>query len=360
MEKYDYLIVGSGLTGAMYAYFLKKHCRCLVMDRNAYVGGLCRTEYINGIHVHKYGAHIFRTDDKNVWNFVNSFVEFKPFINTPIAVKDGRAYNLPVNMNTFARLYGIVSPSEAWRKIQEDLVPYKNPQNMEEYVLSKFGKTIYRELIEGYSEKQWGRPCRLLPPDTMKHVPIRLTYNNNYYDERYQGIPLNGYSDFISMLLEGCEVVQDEFRPSQHKVLAKKIVYTGAMDELFSFSDGKLDFRSVKFEHVWYDEADKQGVAVLNYTGAEVPYTRTIEHKHFLGEKTDRTIISFETPCSPKETKMRIYPIRDKRNLDIQTIYLNKVDNKDYICRGQQADYQSYNMNHIITKVLTWAKKYKL
>lgn len=360
MEKYDYLIVGSGLTGAMYAHFLKKYGRCLVMDRNAYVGGLCRTEFNDGIHIHEYGAHIFRTDDKNVWDFVNTFMEFKPFVNTPIAVKGGKAYNLPFNMNTFAQLYGVVSPCEAWNKIQEDIVPCKNPQNMEEYVLSKLGKTIYKELIEGYTEKQWGKPCRMLPTDIMKHVPIRLVYNNNYYNERYQGIPIDGYSEFIKMLLEGCEIVQDEFSQERHRTIAKKIVYTGALDELFRFSDGELDFRSVKFEHKWYDEDDRQGVAVLNYTGLEVPYTRTIEHKHFLGEKVDRTIVSYETPCSPRKTKMRIYPIRDKRNLDIQTSYLKRVESKGYICCGQQADYQSYNMNHIITKVLSWAKKYKL
>ena len=360
MEKYDYLIVGSGLTGAMYAYFLKKHGKCLVMDRNAYVGGLCRTELVEGIHVHKYGAHIFRTDNKEVWDFVNSFMEFKPFINTPIAVKDGKVYNLPFNMNTFAQLYGVVTPSEAARKIQEDTIFFDTPQNMEEYVLSKLGKAIYLELVEGYTEKQWGKPCRMLPADTIKHLPIRLSYNNNYYNEKYQGVPIYGYSEFIRMLLDGCEIVQEEFSQELHKKLAKKIVYTGALDELFGFADGKLDFRSVKFEHKLYKQENRQGVAVCNYTGLEVPYTRTIEHKHFLGEKSDNTIISFETPCSPIETGMRIYPIRDKRNLDIQTAYLYKVDKKNYICCGQQADYQSYNMNNIITKVLTWAKKYKL
>lgn len=360
MKKYDYLIVGSGLTGAMYAYFLKKHGKCLVMDKNNYKGGLCRTDIIDGIHVHSYGAHIFRTDSKMVWNFVNSLTMFKPFINTPIAINHGNVYNLPFNMNTFARLYGITSPIEAMSKIKEDIVPCAKPKNMEEYVLANLGKTIYHELIEGYTEKQWGKTCNSLPVDTMSHIPIRLEYNNNYYNEQFQGVPISGYSEFIMALLDGCDIVQEKFVRSEHETIADKIIYTGALDELFDFSEGVLDFRSIKFEHKCYECIDKQGVAVINYTGKEVPYTRTIEHKHFLKEKSSKTIVSFETPCSPKETGMRIYPIRDKKNLAIQAEYLKKVDSSKYICSGQQADYKSYNMNHIITNVMTWAKKYKL
>jgi len=360
MAKYDYLIIGSGLTGAMYAYYLKRLGKCLVMDRNPYIGGLCRTDYEEGIHVHMYGAHIFRTDSKAVWDFVNSFVKFKSFINTPIALNNGRIYNLPFNMNTFAQLFGITTPEEAKRKISDDLIPYISPSNLEEYVLSKLGKTIYRELIEGYTEKQWGKPCRQLPADTMKHIPIRFTYNNNYYDEIYQGIPTSGYSEFIKKLLYGCEVVQEEFSSSEHERLADKIVYTGALDELFNYSEGRLDFRSVEFCHKWYNQEDRQGIAVINYTGKDVPYTRTIEHKHFLSEASAKTIISYEKPCLPEKTGKRIYPVRDNRNLSIQMAYECKIDASKYICCGQQADFKSYNMNQIIKKVLTWARKYKL
>lgn len=359
MKKYDYLIVGSGLTGAMYAYILKKHGSVLVIDRNPYIGGLCRTEFVNGIHQHMYGAHIFRTNDIEVWNFVNGFCEFRSFVNTPIAVNKGNVYNMPFNMNTFAKLYGVVEPQEALNAIQADSVPCEAPTNLEEYVLSKVGKKVYNELIKGYTQKQWGRECKELPVSVMSHIPIRLTYNNNYFNEKYQGVPVYGYSDFIGMLLEGCDIVQSEYNKSCNHI-AKNVIYTGPLDEYFDFKYGKLEYRSVKFEHKTFDIEDKQGVAVFNYTGYEVPYTRSIEHKHFLNEKSDKTIVSYEYPTTQEETKMRIYPVEDNENLELFAKYKELAARQKVMFVGQQADFKSYNMNTIVTNILTWKRELKL
>lgn len=361
MKKYDYLIVGSGLAGAMYAYFLKQLGTVLVVDRNPYIGGLCRTELYKGIHQHVYGAHIFRTNDKNVWDFVNSVCPFKPFINTPIAVNGGKVYNMPFNMNTFAQLYGVVEPQEALKAIKADCVPCPTPSNLEEYVLSKVGRKVYKELIEGYTYKQWERECKDLPVSVMSHIPIRLTYDNNYYDEVYQGVPECGYSEFIGRLLDGCEIVQDEYNRLVYKYVAKHVVYTGALDEYFGYRYGKLEFRSVMFDSKFYtDIDDKQGVAVFNYTGLDVPYTRSIEHKHFLKEHVKGTLISYEFPATPDKTGMRIYPIEDKRNLEIFEKYKKLAEDEDALFVGQQADFKSYNMNQIVTKALSWARTLKL
>lgn len=366
---YDYLVVGAGLTGALYAHVLKKHgYRVLVMEKGKKIGGLCSTSLQHGIMVHDYGAHIFRTDDDEVWNFVNSVCEFKPFINTPIAIYKGKAYNLPFNMNTFAQLYGVTTPKEAYKALQADIRTTPNQiHTLEDYILSKVGYKVYKTLIEGYTYKQWGVSAKELSPRVMSHIPIRLTYNNNYYNDKYQGVPKIGYTAFIARLLEGCDVAlqckynlhYDEFVNSP--MITRGVVYTGPLDELFDYRYGKLDFRSVSFEHKYFEnENDLQGVAVFNYTDMDVPYTRSIEHKHFLHQQCNGTVISYEYPMPASSNGMPIYPVYDDRNLRLQRKYQSLAKKMPaLICAGQLADYRSYNMSQIVKKVLSWERKLK-
>lgn len=363
MEKYDYLIVGAGLTGALAAYTKTRNenASCLVVEKKPHIGGFCYSKNEHGIEVHKYGAHIFRTDNKAAWDFVNSICEFIPFVNSPIANYRGELFNLPFNMNTFYQLFGARTPQEAREAIVADrLVKVDGEcENMEDVVLAQCGKTIYEKLIKGYSEKQWGRPCSQLPPDTMAHVPLRMTFDNNYYAVKYQGIPECGYTEFLERMLETSTLYlrtdfhkQREYWESQ----AKHIIYTGRIDEYFDFCFGELEYRSVRFEEKWLPGCEShQGVAVVNFTDVEPAYTRCIEHKHFLKsqESINGTILSYEYPSLPDKHCAPIYPVRDEKNLALYRKYrelADKIENVTFV--GQLADYMSYNMSHLIEKFI--------
>lgn len=362
MKEYDYLIVGAGLSGAMAAYhYSRQGKKCLVIEKKPYVGGFCHTRNEHGIAVHKYGAHIFRTDDKRVWDFVNSICTFIPFVNQPVANYRGSLYSLPFNMNTFYALFGARTPSEAIRAIEHDREELngKEPTNMEEAVLALVGRKIYETLIKGYSEKQWGCPCSELPPDTMAHVPLRMTFDNNYYAVKYQGVPECGYTEFISKLLEDSDVMlrTDYFKDRSHlESLADRIIYTGRIDQFFDFCLGELEYRSVRFEEEWLPNTDNyQGVAVMNYTDNMPEYTRIIEHKHFPSSapNTKGTILSYEYPCIANDRCAPIYPVRNAHNLKLLEEYqalAKSLTNVEFV--GQLADYVSYNMSHIIEKFI--------
>lgn len=360
MAKYDYLIVGAGLAGALYAYSLSLQGKsCLVLEKKPHVGGFCYTKKEHGIEVHKFGAHIFRTNNKKAWDFVNGICEFAPFVNSPLANYQGEIYNLPFNMNTFYQLFGTRSPNDAITAIERTREYPTNGycSNMEEAVLSQCGRTIYEKLIKGYSEKQWGRPCSELPVDTMAHVPLRMTFDNNYYDVKYQGIPVCGYTEFIERMLEKCDLYlrTDFFSERDHwKAIANNIIYTGRIDEYFDCCFGELEYRSVRFEEKFLpDEDNYQGVAVVNYTDVTPSYTRCIEHKHFLTEQADvkGTVLSYEYPTSPGNKIAPIYPVRDEKNLSLYRKYRELADKlENVIFFGQLADYRSYNMSHLIEK----------
>lgn len=363
MEKYDYLIVGAGLSGAVQAYAkgTKEGARCLVLEKRPHIGGFCYTKTEHGIEVHKYGAHIFRTDRKDVWDFVNGICEFEPFVNSPVANFRGELYNLPFNMNTFYALFGTTSPEEARARIAaEKVLPSSGVcANMEEAVLAQCGTTIYEKLIKGYSEKQWGRPCSELPADTMAHIPMRMTFDNNYYNVRYQGIPVAGYTGFLERLMEQCDKhLKCDFHAARKywKEQARHIIYTGRIDEYFDFCLGELEYRSVRFEEEWLPSVNnKQGVVVVNYTDHEPAYTRSIEHKHFLRSQGEvaGTIISYEYPSIPDEHCAPIYPVLNEKNLSLLARYQElAAKEKGVMFFGQLAEYKPYAMNELIERIL--------
>jgi len=358
MDKYDVAIIGAGLYGAMCAYTeRKKGKKVLVVDKSSHIGGMCHTDNINGIDVHCFGAHIFRTDNKKVWDFVNSVSKFVPFINTPIAVYGNEQYNLPFNMNTFRALFGCSSPSEAAKIIESTTVPCDDPQNLEEFVLSKVGTVIYEKLIKHYTEKQWGRKCSELPVSTMARIPVRFTYNNNYYNVRWQGVCQNGYDYFISELLKGCDILLGVDYKSDFSEInshACEIMYTGAIDELFDYELGTLDWRAVRFETAILPDVDnKQGVAVMNYTD-DRPYTRTIEHKHFTNKDCRGTVVSFEFPCETSATATPSYPIINERNKSLHNEYIamSKAKFPNIKHGGRLGEYKYYSMDEIIEKFI--------
>ncbi len=358
MKKYDYLIIGAGLYGAMAAHQATRQGKsCLVVEKSDFVGGFCHTEKRDGIDIHLFGAHIFRTDSKAVWDFVNSICEFEPFVNSPIARFHNEIYNLPFNMNTFHQLWGVNTPSEAEAMILRERKPCDFPNNLEEFVLDIAGKTIYDKLVKEYTEKQWGMPCSELPASTMSRIPLRMTYDNNYYREKYQGIPECGYTEFINRLLDGANVLTNVDYFESRKVLdalADNIVYTGPIDAYFGFCRGKLDYRSVTFKHEHFDSQNVQGNAVVNYTSLDVPYTRSIEHRLFLpNKKTRGSWVSYEYPCDYEDNGLPSYPILNKRNLDILKQYkemASKLENVHF--GGRLAEYKYYSMNDIIEKFI--------
>lgn len=331
MKKYDYLIVGSGLFGSTFAYKAKQAGKsCLVIDKRKHRGGNIYCEEIEGINVHKYGAHIFHTSNKEVWDFVNSIVEFNRYTNSPIANYNGKLYNLPFNMNTFYQMWGVTTPQQAKEKIEKQkaaaIESMKNsgitePRNLEEQAISLIGTDIYETLIKGYTEKQWGRKCTELPAFIIKRLPVRFVYDNNYFNDKYQGIPIGGYNRLINGLLDGIEVKTDEdfFKNRQYwESIAKKIVFTGKIDEFYGYQFGKLEYRTVRFEEEIHDCSNYQGNAVVNYTEKEVPYTRIIEHKHFemFGVEVDncpKTVISKEYSTEWKEGMEPYYPVNDEK-----------------------------------------------
>lgn len=376
-EKYDYLIVGSGLFGATFAYRAKQMGKkCLVIDKRPQLGGNVYCEDMEGIHVHKYGAHIFHTSNKNVWDFVNSIVEFNRYTNCPVANYKGRLFNLPFNMNTFYQMWGVRTPEEAQTKINEQKAAYseelrvKNeelglpnePHNLEEQAMLLVGKDIFNMFIKEYTEKQWGRKCTELPAFIIKRLPVRLVFDNNYFNDKYQGIPVGGYNKLIDGLLEGVECKKNvDFFQSDYrnwKEYADKLVYTGAIDEYFGYSLGKLDWRTVSFKTRVEDTPNYQGNAVVNYTSHEVPYTRVIEHKHFemFGQEVydcPKTVISEEYSMEYKEGMEPYYPVNDERNNLLAEKYRNLASQEENVMfGGRLAQYKYYDMAPVIEQVL--------
>lgn len=374
--KYDYLIVGSGLFGATFAYFAKQKGKsCLVIDKRSHLGGNIYCEKMEGINVHKYGAHIFHTSNKQVWDFVNSIVEFNRYTNSPVANYRGKLYNLPFNMNTFYQMWGVTTPEAAMAKIEEQKAEavtkmkadgVTEPRNLEEQAQVLIGKDIYERLIKGYTEKQWGRKCTELPAFIIKRLPVRLVFDNNYFNDKYQGIPIGGYNKLIEGLLDSVETRTGvdflTMKDSWHNI-ADKLVYTGALDEYFDYCHGKLEYRSVRFEYEILDKANYQGNAVINFTEREIPYTRVIEHKHFemFGQEIyecPKTIISKEYSTEWKEGMEPYYPVNDKRNNTLAEKYrLHVAQENNVIFGGRLAEYKYYDMAPIIEQVFKIFKR---
>ena len=362
--KYDYLIVGSGLYGAACAYGLnKKGYKCLVLERRAHIGGNCYTEVIEGINVHKYGAHIFHTSDKEVWDFVNGFAEFNNFINCPVARYKNECYNLPFNMNTFTKLWpDVFTPDEAARRIEEERgADFKqNPANLEEQAINLVGRTIYEKLIKGYTEKQWGKPCKDLPAFIIKRLPVRFTFDNNYFNDRYQGIPVGGYTKLIEKMLEGVEVrLNCDFLAEKEKfsAMADKIIYTGAIDEYYGYSLGALEYRSVRFETEVLDTPNFQGNAAVNYTAADVPFTRIIEHKHFEFGTQKKTVISREYSSQWKLGDEPYYPVNDAKNGELYKKYADLAQKDGKITfGGRLGRYKYADMDDTLRDALDFLK----
>ena len=367
--KYDYLIVGSGLYGATVAYQARKAGKkCLVIEKRPHLGGNIYCEEIEGIHVHKYGAHIFHTSNKEVWDFVNSIVEFNRYTNCPVANYQGKLYNLPFNMNTFYQMWGVTTPDAALAKIEEQKAEAlkslhgREPQNLEEQALTLVGKDIYEKLIKGYTEKQWGRSCTDLPAFIIRRLPVRLIFDNNYFNDKYQGIPIGGYNKLIEGLLKGveCRTGIDFFHSEYRdwKKYADKLVYTGPIDEFYDYRFGKLDWRTVSFETEVIDTPNYQGNAVVNYTEREVPFTRVIEHKHFemFGQEVydcPKTVISKEFSTEYKAGMEPYYPVNDERNNRLAEQYRGlALQEKDVIFGGRLAEYKYYDMAPVIEQVL--------
>lgn len=361
--EFDFLIVGAGLYGSVFAQqMLLKGKRSLIIDKRNHIGGNVYTEEVEGIQIHKYGPHIFHTNDKSIWDFVNSFVEFNRFTNSPLASYDGKMYNLPFNMNTFYQLWGVRTPEEAKSVIQAQRVPNSNPQNLEEFALREVGTDIYEKLIKGYTEKQWGRSCSELPMSILKRLPIRMTFDNNYYNDKYQGVPKGGYTNLVSKLQEGIEVKLGlDFFQNQNKLkaLAQSVVYTGKIDEYFNYKFGKLAYRSVSFKEEVIRCPNYQGNAIVNYTSKDVPYTRIIEHKHFEFGKQKFTVISKEFPKESGDSDEAHYPIGDSINRKIYSKYKKLGDEeKNVIFGGRLAEYKYYDMHQVIGSALSTSAKY--
>lgn len=363
MSQYDYLIVGSGLFGAVFAHEAKKKGKkCLVIDKRNHQGGNVYCEQVEGINVHKYGAHIFHTNDKEIWDYVNQFVEFNRYTNSPVAFYKDEVYNLPFNMNTFQQLWGVRTPEEAQNKIEEQVKAsgIKDPKNLEEQAISLVGIDIYEKLIKGYTEKQWGRKATELPAFIIKRLPVRFTYDNNYFNDKYQGIPIGGYNKLIEGLLDGIEVrLEIDFFAQREEFtqIADKIVFTGKIDEFYNNQFGSLEYRSLKFETKTLDQANFQGNAVINYTESKIPYTRIIEHKHFEFGTQKKTVITYEYPDEWSLGKESYYPVNDDKNNAIYNQYksLSEKD-KNVIFGGRLAEYKYYDMHQIIGSALKKSK----
>ena len=392
-QRYDYLIVGSGLFGATFAHLAHKQGKtCLVIDKRPHLGGNIYCENIEGINVHKYGAHIFHTSNKEVWDFVNAIVEFNRYTNSPVANYKGKLYNLPFNMNTFYQMWGVTTPEEAQAKIDEQKAEavakmkadgVSEPRNLEEQAQVLIGKDIYERLIKGYTEKQWGRKCTDMPAFIIKRLPVRLVFDNNYFNDKYQGIPIGGYNKLIDGLLEGTDTLTSvdffadnisklsEYKDSSQKTgvikdcwqeIAEKLVFTGKIDQFYDYQFGKLNYRTVRFEQEIIDCPNYQGNAVVNYTEREVPYTRVIEHKHFEMFGADvynspKTVISKEYSTEWKDGMEPYYPVNDKENSELYAQYKNLADQeKEVIFGGRLAEYKYYDMAPIIEKALAMFK----
>ena len=374
MKQYDYLIVGAGLYGAVFAHEAKKAGKkCLVIDKRSHIAGNIYTEPVEGINVHRYGAHIFHTNNKTVWQYVNQFAEFNRYTNSPVDNYHGEIYNLPFNMNTFNKMWGVVTPAEAKARIEQQKAEagITDPQNLEEQALKLAGREVYEKLVKGYTEKHWGRECRELPAFIIKRLPLRFTYDNNYFTDRYQGIPMGGYTAMIEKMLDGTEVrLNTEYRSfvkEQETALANgadaitydKVLYTGMIDEYFDYSLGNLEYRSLYFEQEDMPECDNyQGNAVINYTEREVPYTRIIEHKHFEFGKGEGTVITREYPAAFTRGDEPYYPVNDERNNALYEKYRElAAKEKNVLFGGRLGQYRYYDMDKVIAAALAMAEE---
>lgn len=356
---YDYLIVGSGLYGAIFAHEASKQGKkCLVIEKRDHIGGNIYTKEIEGIQVHWYGAHIFHTSNKEVWDYIQQFAEFNRYTNSPVANYKGEIYNMPFNMNTFNKMWGVITPKEAREKIAEQIAESRvdEPKNLEEQAINLVGKDIYEKLVKGYTEKQWGRRADELPPEIIKRLPVRYTYDNNYFNDLYQGIPVGGYTAIIEKMLDGIEVrLNTDFLENKDMFLkmAEKIVYTGPIDAYYDYRFGELEYRSVSFETEVLDEENYQGNAVVNYTEYEVPYTRIIEHKHFEFGTQPKTVISKEYPSTWKMGDEPYYPVNDEKNNSLYRKYASLSEKeKNVIFGGRLGLYKYMDMHHVVAEAL--------
>ncbi len=363
MKHYDYLIVGAGLFGSVFAHeATARGKKCLVIDKRDHVGGNIYTQSVDGINVHKYGAHIFHTDDKEIWEYVNRFAEFNNYINTPIANYKGELYNLPFNMHTFYQMWGTATPAEAAAKIkQQRSVIQGEPKNLEEQAISLVGTDIYEKLVKDYTEKQWGRACSELPSFIIKRLPVRFTFDNNYFNDRYQGIPIGGYTALIKNMLEGSDIrLKTDYFENKNELdaLADRVVYTGCIDLYYNYCYGKLEYRTLRFENELVDTEDYQGVAVVNYTDADHAFTRIIEHKHFERQKSPKTIITREYPCEFTEGMEPYYPVNDEKNQALYQKYADLSEKEQkVIFGGRLGGYRYYDMDDTVQAALELVKK---
>ena len=363
---YDYLIVGAGLFGAVFAHEMTKEGKkCLVVEKRDHIAVNIYCETLDYIHVHKYGAHIFHTSNKKVWDYINTFAEFNNYINSPVASYKDELYNLPFNMNTFSKMWGIKTPQEAKDIIAKQIkeLDIKEPKNLEEQALSLVGQDVYQKLIKGYTEKQWGRDCKDLPSFIIKRLPLRFVYDNNYFNDRFQGIPIGGYTPIVEKMLEGCDVLLNtdyfEYRKTNPDI-ADKVVYTGMLDKYFDYKLGVLEYRSVRFEHERLDTDNYQGNAVVNYTEREVPYTRIIEHKHFEFGTQPTTVMSKEYPSEWKLGDEPYYPVNDKKNEELANGYRELAAKEEkVIFGGRLGEYRYYDMDKVIEAALQAAAAQK-
>ena len=367
MEKYDYLIVGAGLFGSVFAYEANKRGKkCLVIEKRDHIGGNVYTENIENINVHKYGAHIFHTSNKEIWNYVNKFAEFNRYTNSPIANYKGEIYNMPFNMNTFNKLWGVITPNEAKEKIEEEKKTsnIKEPKNLEEQAIKLIGNTIYEKLVKGYTEKQWGKKAKELPTFIIKRLPVRFTYDNNYFNDVYQGIPVGGYTKIVEKMLDGIEIKLncDFFKEKDYfEGIADKIIFTGMIDQYYNYRFGELEYRSLRFENEILDQENYQGNAVVNYTDFETPFTRIIEHKHFEFGNQSKTVITREYPEKWSRDKEPYYPINNDKNNVLYEKYKSIAEKeKKVIFGGRLGHYQYYDMHRVIEEALKCLKKEKL
>lgn len=361
---YDYLIVGSGIFGAIFAYEANKRGKkCLIIDKRSHIGGNIYTKGIENINVHEYGAHIFHTSNKEVWDYINNFTEFNRYTNSPVAIYKDEIYNMPFNMNTFNKLWGVKTPSEAKAKIEEQVKEsnISEPKNLEEQAISLVGKDIYEKLVKGYTEKQWGTRATELPSFIIKRLPVRFTYDNNYFNDTYQGIPIGGYTKIVEKMLEGIEVrLETDFFENREELegLADKIIFTGMIDEFYNYKFGTLEYRSLRFEHEILNEENHQGNAVVNYTEYEVPYTRIIEHKHFEYGNQPKTVITREYPAKWEKGDEPYYPINNEKNNAMYNKYKELADNEtNVIFGGRLAEYKYYDMHNVIEQALKCVKE---
>ncbi len=358
MKKYHYLIVGSGLFGATFAHEAMKHGKtCLVVEKRDHIGGNIYCEEVDGVMVHRYGAHIFHTSDRRVWDYVNAMTPCNRYTNSPIANYKGEIYNLPFNMNTFHQMWGVNTPAEAKAEIERQRAEITGePKNLEEQAISLVGRDIYEKLIKGYTEKQWGKDCKHLPAFIIRRLPVRFIYDNNYFNDPYQGVPIDGYTALIERLLEGAEVrLSTDFLENREELsaLADTVVYTGTIDAYFDYCYGKLEYRSLRFETETYDTDNYQGVAVVNYTEREIPYTRVIEHRHFVECNSDKTVVTREYSAVWKEGDEPYYPVNNDKNQELYAKYAALAEKETgVIFGGRLAEYKYYDMDKVIASAL--------